>query len=143
MGIIKCNNCMKEFEEEKIVYDGDDDTEYCPFCGESGYLMDINEDETLFSYANELLKKMPYQNWNKHADFKCLFSSEHGVIGDESTLYEFYFFVEKDWLEAYAASNYNVRNLKKWLDEIYTSDESDKILEDGIKAGVVAQIYRA
>lgn len=38
---VRCNHCMKVFDEEKIVYDGEDDMEYCPECGESGFLMDM------------------------------------------------------------------------------------------------------
>ena len=40
---VRCNQCMKVFDEERIVYDGEDDIEYCPECGESGCLMDIAE----------------------------------------------------------------------------------------------------
>lgn len=36
-----CNNCGAVFDEEKIVYDGDMDMEFCPECGEGGCLMDI------------------------------------------------------------------------------------------------------
>lgn len=38
---VMCNNCGAVFDEEKIVYDGDMDMEFCPECGESGCLMDI------------------------------------------------------------------------------------------------------
>lgn len=31
-----CNNCMKEFFENEIIYDGDEDMEFCPYCGEGG-----------------------------------------------------------------------------------------------------------
>ena len=40
---VRCNQCMKVFDEERIVYDGEDDIEYCPECGEGGCLMDIAE----------------------------------------------------------------------------------------------------
>lgn len=40
---VRCNQCMKVFDEEKIVYDGETDTEFCPECGESGCLMDLAE----------------------------------------------------------------------------------------------------
>lgn len=40
---VKCNMCEELFDEKDIVYDGDDDCEYCPHCGESGYLMDYPE----------------------------------------------------------------------------------------------------
>lgn len=38
---VRCNNCMKEFDEKEIVYDGETDKEYCLYCGESGCLMDL------------------------------------------------------------------------------------------------------
>ena len=40
---VRCNQCMKVFDEDKIVYDGESDTEFCPECGESGCLMDLTE----------------------------------------------------------------------------------------------------
>nr|DAH15371.1 MAG TPA: zinc-ribbon domain protein [Caudoviricetes sp.] len=43
MMMVKCTNCMKEFDECEVVYDGDDDMEYCPMCGECGCLMDLTE----------------------------------------------------------------------------------------------------
>lgn len=42
MSKVRCNNCMKIYDEDKLIYDEDDNTEYCPYCGESGCLMDIN-----------------------------------------------------------------------------------------------------
>lgn len=38
--IVKCNNCGKTFFEHSIIYDGDEDKEFCPECGEAGSLMD-------------------------------------------------------------------------------------------------------
>lgn len=43
---VRCTNCMKEFNENKIIYDGDTDMEFCPNCGEGGCLMDLDETET-------------------------------------------------------------------------------------------------
>lgn len=40
---VRCNNCMKVFDEKTIIYDGDEDMEFCPHCGESGCLMDLKE----------------------------------------------------------------------------------------------------
>lgn len=45
MNKVRCNQCMNEFDEEEIIYNGDDDTEYCPHCGESGCLMDLDQGE--------------------------------------------------------------------------------------------------
>ena len=41
---VRCNNCMKEFFENEIVYNEAEDKEYCPYCGKSGYLMDLTEE---------------------------------------------------------------------------------------------------
>ena len=38
---VRCNQCMKVFEEEEIVYDSERDMEFCPKCGEDGCLMDF------------------------------------------------------------------------------------------------------
>lgn len=40
---VRCNMCMNIFDENEIVYDGETDTEFCPKCGESGCLMDLND----------------------------------------------------------------------------------------------------
>ena len=45
MNEVKCNNCMKVFEEDEIVYDSDDDMEYCPYCGDGGCLMDLEDED--------------------------------------------------------------------------------------------------
>ena len=37
--MIKCNMCETKFNESEIVYDSEDDIEYCPKCGENGCLM--------------------------------------------------------------------------------------------------------
>ena len=46
---VRCNNCMEVFDEEKIVYDDEEDMEFCPECGEAGCLMDLenNEERTI------------------------------------------------------------------------------------------------
>ena len=38
---VRCCNCKAEFIEEDIIYDGEDDIEYCPYCGEGGCIEDI------------------------------------------------------------------------------------------------------
>ena len=38
---VRCNSCMGVFPEKQIVCDGESDEEFCPKCGESGRLMDI------------------------------------------------------------------------------------------------------
>lgn len=58
---VRCNNCLKVFDETKIVYDSDKDTEFCPRCGKGGYLMNIDEQNlkenkflgTIVEWANE------------------------------------------------------------------------------------------
>lgn len=42
---VRCNNCMEVFAESKITWDGEEEKEYCPKCGEAGCLMDLEEDE--------------------------------------------------------------------------------------------------
>lgn len=42
--IVRCNNCMRVFHENEIIYDEAKDEEFCPYCGKSGCLMDVKED---------------------------------------------------------------------------------------------------
>ena len=42
---VRCNNCMEIFEERKIIYDSEEDMEFCPCCGEGGCLIDLTEEE--------------------------------------------------------------------------------------------------
>jgi MoaA/NifB/PqqE/SkfB family radical SAM enzyme len=37
---IRCNHCTVSFDEEEIIV-GENETEYCPFCNQSGALMDV------------------------------------------------------------------------------------------------------
>lgn len=39
--LIRCNMCESVFQEEQINYDYKNDKEYCPNCGTSGCLMDL------------------------------------------------------------------------------------------------------
>lgn len=41
---VRCNWCMKEFHESDILYDEETETEFCPFCGESGNLMNFPDE---------------------------------------------------------------------------------------------------
>lgn len=45
MVTVRCNQCMKIFPESKIIYDEKEEKEYCPYCGETGYLMDLSDDQ--------------------------------------------------------------------------------------------------
>lgn len=53
MGKVRCNNCEKEFDEKKIVYDSDTDAYYCTYCGESGWLIDAEDEEYMQTLLNE------------------------------------------------------------------------------------------
>ena len=41
---VRCNYCMEVFEEKEIVWNEEEETEYCPKCGKEGCLMDLEED---------------------------------------------------------------------------------------------------
>lgn len=55
---VRCNQCMNVFDEDKIVYDGETDTEYCCKCGESGCLMDLHDDNLLEDLSMEQKEQM-------------------------------------------------------------------------------------
>lgn len=44
--MVQCNYCMTIFHENQIIYNEAEDAEYCPHCGEKGYLMDLPEKKT-------------------------------------------------------------------------------------------------
>lgn len=33
---VRCNNCMEIFDEKELVYDGEEEMDFCPYCGEGG-----------------------------------------------------------------------------------------------------------
>ena len=41
---VRCNNCMAIFDEEEI-HVNEDDNEYCPECGATGCLMDLEVEQ--------------------------------------------------------------------------------------------------
>lgn len=133
MSKVRCNNCMKEFDEQKIIYDGDD-MEYCPYCGECGCLMDL--EDTLYELAIDELNENPYDN-SRHKDLIKMVVSEYDDVLDEVV-----FYAEKDWLKKYVKENYDVTDLNYWLENEYTSEESELILFDGIRARVIAGVYK-
>ena len=40
--IVKCINCGKQLTETEIIYDGDEDMEFCPYCGEGGRIRNLS-----------------------------------------------------------------------------------------------------
>lgn len=227
MSKVRCNNCMKEFDEEEIVFDDGLNAEYCPYCGESGCLMDLedktegerndmgielkgykkyqlewmiehgysledlmdkiaeimneeltidvnahifineafdilanetgfkeseiwacedewvdnefeeDDDKTLYELASDELNENPYDN-SIHKDLIKMFVSEHDDVLDRVV-----FYVEKEWLINYVNKNFDVYDFNEWLEGEYTSEESEPILFDGIRAGVIAGVYKA
>lgn len=135
---VRCNNCMEEFDEQKVIYDGETDTECCPYCGGIGCLMDLeDEDKTLYDLASEMLEDNPYNN-DKYMELIMMYVSEY-----DDTLDRIVFYIEKNWLQKYVKEKYNIKYLINWLQDEYTSKESEPILFDGIRAGVVAGVYKA
>ena len=55
---VRCNQCMKVFFENEIVYDEDKDMEFCPYCGESGCLMDLSDKEFYMDLLMEQQEQM-------------------------------------------------------------------------------------
>ena len=55
---VRCNQCMNVFDEDKIVYDIETDTEYCPKCNKSGCLMDLHDDDLMEDLAIEQREQM-------------------------------------------------------------------------------------
>ena len=226
MSKVRCNDCMKEFDEEEIVFDDGLNAECCPYCGGIGYLMDLedktegvgnsmslelrgykkyqlewmiehgysimdlvqqlenlrfdlvdmekedgvpieynivdifnnwqdeigfkeseiwacedewedNEGTTLWCISNSMLNEKPYLNYGKHKDLVAICVSEY--FSEDG---EYVFYIEKDWLHEYVKSELGVEDVDYWLQNEYTSDESEPILLEGIRAGVVSGIYK-
>ena len=60
--MVRCNNCMKVFHENEIIYNEREEKEFCPCCGVSGCLMDAkemedNKMEEKRDYLKEFLEK--------------------------------------------------------------------------------------
>lgn len=41
---VRCVWCENEFSEDKVLFNEETETEYCPFCGEIGCLMDLDDE---------------------------------------------------------------------------------------------------
>lgn len=101
-----------------------------------------SRDTTLYEWAKGELEINSYNRFSENKDFKCLFSSEQEVFGDDTTNYEFYFIIEKEWLENYIKTNYAINSVDEFY-QFYTSEDSDVILEEGIKERVVLEIIKS
>lgn len=74
---VRCNMCEGIFDEKDIVYDGEEDKEYCPLCGESGCLMDLPDEESKNLEVNNM-KQIPELKFTmKYAGKKLDLSTEH------------------------------------------------------------------
>lgn len=96
-----------------------------------------NEGTLLWNLANAMLIENPYLNYGKHKDLISMCVSEY-----DSCDGEYVFYIEKEWLYEYAKLKLDINDVDYWLRNEYTSDESEPILFEGIKAGVVAGIYK-
>ena len=73
--MVRCNQCMKVFHENEVIYDGDEDMEFCPRCGEGGYLMDLENP----------IKYKDFKQTDEYgmANVVEVFSEETGIEFDE------------------------------------------------------------
>lgn len=60
--IVRCNWCMKTFDESEILYNPIDNVEACPYCHRSGYLMDLSEDDYSYDEAKNGFSDGRYNN---------------------------------------------------------------------------------
>ncbi len=73
--MVRCNQCMKVFHENEIIYDGDEDMELCPRCGEGGCLMDLENP----------IKYKDFKQTNEYgmSNVVEVFSAETGIEFDD------------------------------------------------------------
>lgn len=41
--MVKCTNCGNKFPEKEVVYDGDENMGFCPYCGEGGCIETLED----------------------------------------------------------------------------------------------------
>ena len=41
----KCENCGSVLKEDQLIYDGEEDMDFCPNCGEGNCFIDITADK--------------------------------------------------------------------------------------------------
>ena len=80
---VRCNNCMKIFHENEIIYNEREDKEFCPYCGVSGCLMDVKEMED-----NKMKEKRDYlkeflEKFNNGLGFTFLEEEGHNLSKHE------------------------------------------------------------
>jgi hypothetical protein len=76
---VQCNWCESVFDEEHIK--AADDVEYCPVCGETGYLMDVPEAESPPRWETpEQREKRTGKKWPDNWPVWALISLLHGEL---------------------------------------------------------------
>jgi ATP-dependent exoDNAse (exonuclease V) beta subunit len=102
------------FDEKDIVWDGEDEKEYCPKCGKNGYLMDLGD-------ARNAVLEILYQQFESYKE-RMLKNSKEDVFG---SAYEICFFSE----------------IHQFFNETELDDESyETLLTDGEE--LLANMYR-
>lgn len=43
--IVRCKCCDEEYDEKELIYDGEMDMEFCPYCGEGNSVVNVSEQE--------------------------------------------------------------------------------------------------
>ena len=111
---VKCNNCMKVFDEEEVVYYSDEASEFCPECGDAGCLMELGD-------ARSAILDVIEQNYNDFMS-EMLSKSKEEIF---NSVFEIYFFIE----------------MYRFFNDVELDEESYKILlADGKE--LLANMYR-
>lgn len=58
MDKVRCNNCMEVFDERELIYDENEDMEFCPYCGKGGCIMDLGEEELEMKLTDAEIEKL-------------------------------------------------------------------------------------
>ena len=77
--MVRCINCKKEFHENEVIYDGDEDMEFCPYCGEGETIRDIITIANIVGLLDKYHKKYELLN----DKFIRLYSEDGSYTGVE------------------------------------------------------------
>ena len=81
----------------------------------------------------QMVDKQCYLEFGKHEDLKALCVCPHADEETESDYEELTFVVPKNWLEKFCKEKFEVEDLDAFLQEQYTSEQSEIIFENALE----------
>lgn len=127
---VKCKACNKVFDSDKLIWDGDEDMDFCPHCGEGDSTVAVYEQVLVqgdYSFvANKIFFTEPFVIDRETP--KCFYSGKARFLKSEIGTAELMSIREFPYIKVVAHSEDEIRDIiSKWFKEKASSIKKEEI----------------